>query len=105
VLAVLPSLPTPRTGDGGLDVDAPGFNIFFFGHFAELPRDRFEAMFVDVARDDARIYATLARDIYGQGVVLARRKFRMLRWSYLIFFVGIFVAAVGAVATIALASP
>ena len=103
VLAVLPSLPAPRKGDGSLDIDSPGFNVFFFGHFAELPRDQFEAMFVEVARDDASIYGMLARDIYGQGIVLARRKFRMLRWSYLTFFVGLLAAAVGAVATIALA--
>lgn len=105
VLAVLPSLTAPRKKDGSLDVDAPSFNLFFFGHFAELPRDRFETMLVDIARDDASIYAMLARDIYGQGLVLARRKYRMLRWSYLIFFVGILVTAVSAIATIAFGSP
>lgn len=105
VLAVLPSLTSPRKSDGSLDVEAPEFNLFFFGHFAEMPRERFETMLCDVARDDASIYAMLARDIYGQGVVLARKKYRMLRWSYLIFFVGIFASAVSAVATIALTAP
>ena len=80
----------------------PEFNLFFFGHFAEMPRERFETMLGDVGRDDASIYAMLARDIYGQGVVLARKKYRMLRWSYLIFFAGICASAVSAVATIAL---
>jgi hypothetical protein len=100
VLAVLPSLGAPRKEDGTLDVDAPWFNLFFFGHFAELPRERFEAMLAEVAADDARIYAMLARDIYGQGFVLARKKYRMLRWSYLTFFAGIFATAIGGLATL-----
>jgi hypothetical protein len=104
VLAVLPSLAVPRKGDGSLDVEAPWFNLFFFGHFAQLPRETFEVMLANVARDDTRIYAMLARDIYGQGVVLARRKYRMLRWSYVIFFAGILVTAVAAITTIALES-
>lgn len=104
VLAVLPSMAAPRKSDGSLDVDAPWFNLFFFGHFAELSRDRFEEMLIEVARDDARIYAMLARDIYGQGLVLARKKYRMLRWSYLTFFLGIFATAVGAIVTFVLQS-
>lgn len=98
VLAVLPSMSVPRRPDGTVDVGSAAFNVTFFAHFAELPRDRFEAMFAGAARDDAQLYALLARDIYGQGVVLGR-KYRMLRWSYLTFFVGIFAAAAHAVAT------
>jgi len=96
VLAVLPSVGAPRTRDGDLDVDAPWFNLFFFGHFAELPRERFEAMLADVARDDARIYAMIARDIYGQGYVLAHKKYRLLRLSYLTFLVGLLLTLLGA---------
>lgn len=97
VLAVLPSFVAPRGRDGTVDVDAPWFNLLFFGHFTELPRDTFEDMLAELAGDDARIYAMLARDIYGQGIVLARRKFRLLRWSYLLFFAGISAAAICAV--------
>ena len=100
VLAVLPSFVAPHTRDGKLDVDAPWFNLLFFGHFTELPRDRFEDMLAELARDDAQIYEMLARDIYGQGIVLARKKFRLLRWSYLTFFVGIAAAAISAVVTL-----
>ncbi|MBY0277436.1 hypothetical protein K2Z84_19060 [Candidatus Binatia bacterium] len=94
VLAVLPSFVAPHTRDGSVDVDAPWFNLLFFGHFTELPRDRFEEMLAELARDDARIYGMLARDIYGQGMVLARKKYRLLRWSYLVFFAGISAAAI-----------
>lgn len=99
ILAVLPSQSSPRTPDGRLDVDASWFNLFYFGHFAELPRERFEAMLHEVARDDAAIYAMLARDIYGQGLVLGRKKYRMLRWSYLTFLFGLFATALGALWT------
>lgn len=98
LLAVLPSLAAPRTSDGRLDVDSASFNLFFFGHFAHLPRERFEAMLVDVAQEDARIYAMLARDIYGQGIVLERRKYRMLRWSYIVFFAGMLATTLSVVA-------
>jgi hypothetical protein len=96
VLAVIPSVAAPRNRRGEVDVDAPWFNLFFFGHFAELPRDRFEEMLVDIARDDARIYAMIARDIYGQGVVLAHKKYRYLRLSYVTFLGGVFVTCLGA---------
>ena len=100
VLAVLPSFGAPHTRDGRVDVDAPWFNLLFFGHFTELPRDTFEDMLAELARDDARIYGMLARDIYGQGMVLARKKYRLLRWSYLVFFAGISTAAICAVVTL-----
>lgn len=100
VRAVLPSLSAPRRQDGSVDVDAPWFNLLFFGHFTELPRDTFEDMLAELARDDARIYGMLARDIYGQGMVLARKKYRLLRWSYLVFFAGISAAAICAVVTL-----
>ncbi|MBY0273982.1 hypothetical protein K2Z84_01480 [Candidatus Binatia bacterium] len=101
VLAVLPSVSVPRRSDGTVDLAAPSFNVTFFGHFAALSRERFEELFADVARDDAQLYAMLARDIYGQGIVLDR-KYRMLRRSYLTFIVGILAAAVHAVGVLLL---
>jgi hypothetical protein len=98
ILAVMPGTAFPQTRDGGVDTSAPWFNLFFFGHFAELPRERFEDMLAEVGRDDARIYAMLARDIYGQGLVLARKKYRMLRWSYASFLAGVCSTVLGAIA-------
>lgn len=100
VRAVLPSITAPRRRDGEIDVEAPWFNLLFFGHFTELPRERFEDMLAELARDDACIYGMLARDIYGQGMVLARKKYRLLRWSYLVFFAGISAAAICALVTL-----
>src|SRR5262245_198695 len=96
ILAVLPATTPPS----GMDDTSPAFNLFFFGHFAQLSRERFEARIDALARDDGRIYAMLARDIYGQGLVLARKKYRLLRWSYLVFLAGLSATAVGAVWTL-----
>jgi len=98
ILAVLPSTSSPGSNIH-IDVSAPWFNLFFFGHFSALPRERFEAMLSDLARDDALVYSMIARDIYGQGTVLAQKKYRRLRYSYLAFLIGMGVTALGALIT------
>lgn len=100
ILAVLPADRWPRTATGEVDVDAPWFNLLFFGHFARLPRDRFEKMLEEMMHDDTRLYTMIARDIYGQGLVLGQKKYRLLRWSYLVFLVGVFTTSIAAVATV-----
>jgi len=100
ILAVLPSAASPSHGSVGIDDESPAFNLFFFGHFAQLSRERFEILIDRLARDDGRIYAMLARDIYGQGLVLARKKYRLLRWSYLVFLAGLSATALGALWTL-----
>jgi len=76
---------------GSTGPDVPGFNPLYFGHFAHLPRDRFTAELAHIMADDARIYESIARDLWGQGVVLAQRKYRYLRWAYTVFLAGTFV--------------
>ena len=100
ILAVLPAAGLRvRRGSGGVDDESPAFNLFFFGHFAQLSLERFETLVDRLARDEGRIYAMLARDIYGQGLVLARKKYRLLRWSYLVFLAGLSATACGALWT------
>ena len=91
ILAVLPSAKYPRRPDGSTGPDVPGFNPLFFGHFAHLTRDRFTAELAHVMSDDGRIYEALARDLWGQANVLAKRKYRYLRWAYSVFLAGTFV--------------
>lgn len=94
ILAVIPSLRYPRDAAGGPDVLSPAFNLLFFGHFSHLPRDRFESMLDAMARDEGAIYRAVARDLYGQGVVLTHKKYRMLRYSYAVFLLGLALTAV-----------
>lgn len=88
ILAVLPKHRSIRVGEGPLPEH---FNLLFFGHFAELPRQRFLHE-VAVAMKPGSVYETMAKDLYSLGWYLAHRKYRYLRYSYL-FFLGGFVIA------------
>ena len=93
LLCVLPWRSTPRLRDGRVDVASPSFNPLFFLHFQHLSLAEFEDELVKRLRDTGALYRSLARDIYGQGVVLARSKYRFLRFSYLAFVAGLLASA------------
>lgn len=89
VLAVLPKYRPLKLEGGVIPVQ---FNLLFFGHFAELPRDRFLTEIAGAMKSDGSVYETMARDTYALGCYLAHHKYRYLRLSYL-FFLGGFVLA------------
>jgi hypothetical protein len=90
VISVLPKYRPLRVGPGQ---SLPAtFNLLFFGHFSELPRDRFLLAIADSLQADGSVYEAMARDVYGMGYYLAHYKYRFLRMSYL-FFLGGFVFA------------
>jgi hypothetical protein len=91
VITVLPKYRPIRVPPGGA---LPAhFNLLFFGHFSELPRDRFLLEIADTIMPDGSVYEAMARDIYGMGYYLAHYKYRFLRLSYLFFLGGFFFAA------------
>jgi hypothetical protein len=90
VIAVLPKYRPLRIRDGE---ELPGFfNILFFGHFSELPRERFLEEMSGKMKADGSVYETMACDLYSMGLYLSRHKYFYLRLSYL-FFLGGFVFA------------
>jgi hypothetical protein len=89
IIAVLPKYRPLRVGPGELPQQ---FNLMFFGHFAELPRDRFLEEISEAMKADGSVYETMAKDIYAIGYYLAHFKYRFLRLSYL-FFLGGFICA------------
>jgi hypothetical protein len=90
VIAVLPKYrPLRLKPDAELP---PTFNLLFFGHFAELSRERFLAEIAQKMKADGSVYETMAADLYSIGVYLSRHKYFYLRLSYL-FFLGGFVFA------------
>lgn len=93
LLAVLAVLPKYRSMKIDGEHLPPDFNLLFFGHFADLSRERFLAEVARAMKPDGSVYATLANDLYSLGWYLAHRKYRFLRYSYLSFLAGFVIAA------------
>ena len=89
ILAVLPKHRTVRVGEGAFPSD---FNLLFFGHFADLSRDRFLREVAATMKPDGSVYKTMANDLYSIGWYLAHRKYKYLRYSYLFFLAGFVLA-------------
>jgi hypothetical protein len=89
ILAVLPKHRSIKVAGGPL----PGhFNLLFFGHFAELSRERFLLEVAAAMKPDGSVYETMANDLYSLGWYLAHRKYRYLRYSYMFFLAGFVIA-------------
>ncbi|MGZ8420849.1 MAG: Pycsar system effector family protein, partial [Allosphingosinicella sp.] len=83
VFAILAILPA--THYRGMSPD----NLLFFGAFTQLDEAEWTERLVDRLGDDETIYRTMLHDLYQNGVVLERKKYRMLGWAYRIFLVGL----------------
>ena len=79
VLAILPATHYRRSGP---------INLLFFGSFTQIPQEEYLERIVDRLGSDEEIYRTMARDIYQNGLVLERKKYRLLGYAYRIFLVG-----------------
>jgi len=91
VIAVLPKYRPLRVAPGA---ELPSsFNLLFFGHFSELPKERFLLSIAEQMKADGSVYETMARDVYAIGYYLAHYKYRFLRLSYLFFLGGFLFAA------------
>ncbi len=97
ILAVVPKVSHPVDSRGQVDKNSPYFNPLFFGHFSALSPREFFSEVDHILRDHARVYQAISRDIYGQGKVLAEKKFLYLRWSYTCFLAGALAAGVEAI--------
>lgn len=92
LLAILAVLPKHRALKLDGDALPRDFNLLFFGHFAELPRERFLGEVARSMKADGSVYLTMANDLYSIGWYLAHRKYRYLRYSYLFFLTGFVLA-------------
>ena len=83
--AVSAILPRP----GPDSIDPAHYNPLFFGHFALIDEARWtEGMLADFRCVEA-LYRMMLRDLFQNGMVLRRRKFRYLGWAYRIFLGGL----------------
>ena len=84
VLSVLPAIRRPKGGR---------LNVLFFGSFTRLSEDEFLGEITGRLGSDESIYRTMALDIYQNGCVLQRKKYRLLGWAYWIFLAGLVASA------------
>jgi hypothetical protein len=97
VWAITPSLPHQRQADPR----DPQFNVVFFSDFARLPYETFQAEVEALIHDRTALNRALIRDLYSLGRLLARRKYRYLRYCYRTFLAGMVLG--GAVFLVSLA--
>jgi hypothetical protein len=90
ILAVLPKYRPLRLTTSELPAD---FNLLFFGHFAELDRERYLAEVARTLAPGGTIYESMAKDVYSLGTYLAHHKYRYLRLSYICFLTGFIMAS------------
>ncbi len=91
IIAVLPKHRSITWNEG--TVRPARFNLLFFGHFAQLSKERYLREMAHLLKDDRAIYEAQCEDIYGIGHYLDAYKYRYLRWSYLCFLAGFLLAA------------
>lgn len=80
VYAVLPATGSPPTEDR---------NILFFGTFTAMSETEFADAVIDRLEDDETLFRVMLRDIYQNGQVLQRKKYRFLGMAYRVFLLGL----------------
>lgn len=80
VMSILPSIQTKL---------GPSPNFMFFGSFSKLTEDEFVAKMTPVLSAQESAHVAMLRDIYQNGMVLQRKKYRFLSYAYRVFLVGL----------------
>ena len=74
-------------------------NLMFFGGFADMEEEDYIAAMMDRLADQQKFLEMVARDVYQNGQVLARKKYRLLTVAYSIFIIGLIASVVAFVVT------
>ncbi|MDO6413968.1 DUF5706 domain-containing protein [Sphingomonas sp. BIUV-7] len=64
-------------------------NLLFFGSFTQLDQEEYVRRMLIALETDESIFRTMATDVYQNGTVLARKKYRLLGYAYRVFLVGL----------------
>jgi hypothetical protein len=83
VLSILAVMPATRFRTGGR------LNILFFGSFEQLSEEEFLERVMTELKSEEGFLTIMLRDLYQNGVVLARKKYRLLGHAYRTFLVGL----------------
>ena len=95
IFAIIPNTDYPKVkGSNEIDRESPIFNPLFFGHFAHLDIHEYKEDYAKILMTDDSVYDSMAGDIYGQGKILALKKYKYLKWSYTSFLWGMTTAII-----------
>ncbi len=85
VFAILPSVsPKPSANP----------NLLFFGNFTALSEEQFADTILARLRSDEDIYRLMLKDIYQNGQVLQRKKYKYLGYAYRAFLSGLVITII-----------
>lgn len=94
VLGILATRPKTNTGIfADEDVANKKTNLLFFGNFHNMELNQYENAMRSMMGDSDYLYGSMVQDIYYLGKVLGR-KYKLLRWAYNIFMVGIVISVI-----------
>jgi len=88
ICALMPSVAAPKGEVGESD------NLLFFGIYSKLSEAEFTARVMPLLTSDEAIWRTMLRDMHQNGLVLARKKYRLLGYAYRSFLVGLVLTVV-----------
>jgi hypothetical protein len=74
-------------------------NLMFFGSFDDMDEDSYVAAMLDKLGSQEAMFAMMARDVFQNGQVLARKKYRLLRLAYVLLIGGLVASLIAFVAT------
>ena len=95
IFAIIPNTDYPKVkGSQEIDRESPIFNPLFFRHFAHLDIHEYKEDYAKILMTDDSVYDSMAGDIYGQGKILALKKYKYLKWSYTSFLWGMTTAII-----------
>ncbi len=92
IMAVIATRPNITSGKfTKQDVENKKVNLLFFGNFHKMSLGEYEWAIQELVKDKEYIYSSLTKDLYFLGLVL-NRKYKILRWTYTVFMIGIIVS-------------
>ena len=92
IFAIFAVMPATHYNTGGK------VNLLFFGSFTQFGEEEFLDRITAAIHHDASSYRMMARDLYQNGVVLERKKYRLLGYAYRIFLAGLVASFIAFVA-------
>lgn len=94
VLSILATRPNVTSGQFTKeDVKQKKVNLLFFGNFHKMKLPDYEWAIQELIKDKKYVYTSLTKDLYFLGVVLDR-KYKLLRWTYTIFMIGMILSVI-----------